>query len=167
MRAKKIWSRREESNFQPTDYKSVALPIELRRQKKKRKRMQLFPTPNVAMALWGFSRATYVSSTLRILCIRFRKQPYYTNTTNDSCSLLHFLAGVKRFALLNVGIKIRCLTAWLNPNVLLVFPSSQRYAVCLFEVHRNSLFRASCFRWSRAQRSPSPKRRRAETLFAP
>lgn len=41
------------------------------------------------------------------------------------------MAGVKRFALLNVGIKIRCLTAWLNPNVLLVFPSRQRYFVFL------------------------------------
>ena len=28
------WSWREELNPQPTDYKSVALPIELRRQKK-------------------------------------------------------------------------------------------------------------------------------------
>ena len=57
------------------------------------------------------------------------------------------MAGVKRFALPDVGIKIRCLTAWLNPNVLLVFPSRQRFAVCLFEVHRNFLFSASCFRW--------------------
>ena len=46
---------------------------------------------------------------------------------------------------------------------------SELSAVCcvFVEVHRNSLFRVSCFRWSRAQRSPNPKRRRAETLFAP
>lgn len=57
------------------------------------------------------------------------------------------MAGVKRFALLNVGIKIRCLTAWLNPNVLPVFPSRQRYAVCLLRYTATSSFSASCFRW--------------------
>lgn len=57
------------------------------------------------------------------------------------------MAGVKRFALPDVGIKIRCLTAWLNPNVLLVFPSRQRYAVCLLRYTATSSFSASCFRW--------------------
>ena len=44
-------------------------------------------------------------------------------------------------------VKAECTTIVLSANELLVFPSRQRYAVCLFEVHRNSLFRASCFRW--------------------
>ena len=32
-----LWSRQQESNLQPTDYKSVALPIAPRRQRKERK----------------------------------------------------------------------------------------------------------------------------------
>ena len=57
------------------------------------------------------------------------------------------MAGVEGCAPPNVGIKIRCLTAWLNPNVLLVFPSRQRYAVCLLRYTATSSISASCFRW--------------------
>ena len=83
------------------------------------------------MAFWGFSRATYVSSTLRILCIRFRKPPCYTNTTNDSCSLLRFYGWRYRLRSYVLRVKAECTTIVLSANELLVFPSRQRYFVFL------------------------------------
>lgn len=95
----------------------------------------------------GFSRTTYVSSTLRILCINFRKPPYLSNTTNDSCSLLCFYGWRYRLRSYVLRVKAECTTIVLSAKELPVFPSRQRYAVCLLRYTATSSFSASCFRW--------------------
>ena len=79
----------------------------------------------------GFSRTTYVSSTLRILCINFRKPPYLSNTTNDSCSLLCFYGWRYRLRSYVLRVKAECTTIVLSAKELPVFPSRQRYFVFL------------------------------------
>lgn len=120
--------------------------------------MQLFPLRRTFLWRFGVSRGRHTFRPHFVFCVLdFGSNPtilILRMTVAHSCISWLGLRDVRpRMS----ESKSDALTAWLNPNVLLVFPSSQRYAVCLFEVHRNSLFRVSCFRWSRAQRSPNPK----------
>ena len=47
-----IWSRQQESNLQPTDYKSVALPIAPRRQRKEKSSVSSF---NLTHPRWSYT----------------------------------------------------------------------------------------------------------------
>ena len=106
------WSRRQESNLQPADYKSAALPIELRRHTSKKASRK--PVCLTTCFVWNISHYYDSLSGLAALRLPINRQIYHNCTRHSlqrQCKL--------KWSLNNIYICCKCLNGsrgWVRTN---------------------------------------------------